>query len=92
MYKYQLTSEEIKEGYQKENKILVFEDSSLSCHPCEHIYSTDRLGVTSIQIENTTTQNIVTFFFDSHDKSNGEVMGTRYKSRDGKLRLLIIND
>jgi len=93
MYRYHLTSAIIKQGYQKKNKILVFEDSDLSAYKCEHIYSSDGLGITAIQIENTDTTNLVTFFFDSYDKTpEGEIAGKNFKSRDGKLKLLIIND
>lgn len=92
MYRYHLTPETIREGFQKKDNILVFEYSSLDCHPCEHIYSTDRLFGMAIQIENTGTKNMVTFFFDHYDKNGGEIVGTNYKSRDGKIKLLIIND
>lgn len=92
MYRYHLSSEVIKDGFHKDTNVLVFEDSSLSCHSCDHIYSSDRLGLMAIQIENTDTKNLATFFFDYYDKNHGEIMGTNYKSRDGKLKLLIIND
>jgi len=90
MYRYKLTSNELKVNYI-DNGVIVFEDSELSCYPNDFISSLD-IGNPVIQIMNTDTNNIKSFYFESHDRmSDGEIAGTNYKSKDG-IKLLIIND
>ena len=90
MYKFTLTSKELK-NHIHPNKVLVFEDSTLSCHPHEQVWNTDVRHMNAIQLENSDTGNNMIYFFHSTDKSNGEIVGINYRSKNGQ-KLLIIND